>query len=82
MVNSLGELNMVERTMNDYIGNLKRLVCGGDSSEGQIDAFIKNVLRDEDIENGNPPCGETNGTGRFGQLQSMSPTAPVHPLTL
>lgn len=67
---------MVERTMSDtnilrYINNLKELVCNPD---GQVDGFVKNVLRKENIANGERPNGQTHGTGRFGALQNTSPT--------
>lgn len=65
MVNILGELNTVERTMN-YISNLKKLICGyfeGDAyKDGQIDTFIKKVMRKEFwVENGPRPDGQYSG---------------------
>lgn len=73
MVNILGELNTVERTMDNYISNLKTLVCGLASGElrkdGKIDTFIKKVLRKEFwVENGERPdtldSEKKYGTGR------------------
>lgn len=62
MVNNLGELNMVERTMNDYIGNFKELICGKTTSDGKIDSFIKKVMRKEYwVENGKRPSGADLG---------------------
>jgi hypothetical protein len=71
---------MVERTMSDtntlnYISDLKDLLC---CAGGQVDAFVKNVLRKEDIANGNRPNGiptDSNPTGRFLALMN---TAPKH----
>ncbi len=67
---------MVERTMSDtnilgYINNLKEIVC---RDGGQVDGFVKNVLRKENIDNGERPNGQTPGTGRFRALQNTSPT--------
>lgn len=74
MVNILGELNTVERTMNNYISNLKNLLCTSTSpGECQVDSLIKKVMRKENIDNGNPPSGGDYGTGRFGALQSVGP---------
>lgn len=60
MVNILGELNTVERTMDNYISNLKTLVCGFENggllTDGKVDTFIKKVLRKEYwVENGERP---------------------------
>ncbi len=60
MVNILGELNTVERTMDNYISNLKTLVCGFENggllTDGKVDTFIKKVLRKEFwVENGERP---------------------------
>jgi len=54
-----------------YVSDLVEHVCGVD---GQIDIFMKKVLKNEyDVDNGNPPAGKNTGTGRFGDLQSLPP---------
>lgn len=61
MVNNLGELNTVERTM-EFIENLKKLVC---YSGGQVDTLVRNVMRKEHwVVNGDRPNGKDVGTGR------------------
>lgn len=55
----------------DYKKNLIDLICGTD---GQVDTYIKKVMREEyDVENGNPPSGQQAGTERFGELQQLDP---------
>ena len=66
MVNILGELNTVERTMDNYISNLKTLVCGFENggllTDGKVDTFIKKVLRKEFwVENGERPDTHVSG---------------------
>jgi hypothetical protein len=60
----------------DYKKNLIDLICGTD---GQVDTYIKKVMREEwDVQNGNPPDRmktppDVYGTGRFGELQQVEP---------
>lgn len=62
-----------------YVSDLVKHVCGevsddGQITDGQIDIFIKKVLKNEyDVDNGNPPVGKVSGAGRFGELQSLPP---------
>ena len=82
---------MVERTMSDtntlnYIADLKNHVCNGWTEtiagetvqhSSQVDALVKNVLRKENIDNGNRPSGiptANNPTGRFLALMNTTPT--------
>ena len=48
MVNSFTSSKLVERRTMDYVKSLTNLICGED---GQVDKFIKRVLRQQDIDN-------------------------------
>ena len=69
---------MADNDRNFYT-DLVRLITG---QNGQVDTFIKNVMREEDIENGNPPKGKNSGTYRFGRLQNLGPTESYNNETL
>lgn len=66
MVNSIDDFSIGRRNMNSYVKNLVNLVCGasGVQNKSQVDTFIKNVMRKEDISY------ET----RFAELEDQSPT--------
>lgn len=57
--------------MNNYIANLRKLVCGGDdpSDGSQVRDLVERVIRKEYwVVNGNRANGASSGTGRVKDL--------------
>ena len=59
----------------DLESNLKTLMCGGKNpTSGQIyEHIVKRMREQDDVDNGLPPAGCVQGTGRVGQLQNLPP---------
>ena len=58
---------MVERTMDNYIANLKKLVCDETNyiNPNQVEKLVTRTIRKEHwVLNGNRPNGKNVGTGR------------------
>ena len=61
---------MVERKMNNYIANLRKLVCGDETTNScQVQDLVERVIRKEYwVDNGQRPNGTFPGTGRVKDL--------------